>query len=175
LKAKLLFLALIVVLIAVVWGLRIGNKSTSKPLPNDLQEQLVHSASFEALSLSPIPDSDNSGTNTDTLLRYPILGHVKIDDQNLRRELVNAISQDMANANHPPSACILEPRHGIRCIDGSNSVLMAICYRCGDVVLERNGKEEYFLIKMDWGLLSPASQRLFDKMFKETGIKTDSK
>jgi hypothetical protein len=88
---------------------------------------------------------------------------------------VNAISQDMANANHPPSACILEPRHGIRCIDGSNSVLMAICYRCGDVVLERNGKEEYFLIKMDWGLLSPASQRLFDKMFKETGIKTDSK
>ena len=172
-KRKLLFSVLIVVLVVIVWGLVVGN--TSRPLANDLQAQLVHSASFEALALNPIPisDSDRSGDKTNTLLGYPILGLVKIDDQNLRQELVSVISKDIAKANHPPTACILEPRHGIRCVDGSNSVLIAICYRCGDVVLEQNGKDENYLIKMDGALLSPSSKKLFEKLFREAGVKTE--
>src|SRR5207244_5629814 len=147
-KVKLLSFVLIVVLVVIVWNLISRNRS--KPLANDLEEQLIHSASFEALALNPVPISDLNklGTNTDTLLRYPILGHVKIDDQNPRQELVSAISKDIANANHLPTACILEPRHGIRCIDGSNSVLIVICYHCGDVVLERNGKNEGYSVKI---------------------------
>ncbi len=82
-------------------------------------------------------------------------------------------SKDISNAKHLQTACILEPRHGIRCIDGSNSVLIAICYRCGDVVLERNGKDDDYSIKMDGTLFSPASKRLFEKVFREAGIRTD--
>ena len=160
-KRKIFFLVLIVVLAVIVWGLINGNKST--PLSNDLQEQLVRSASFEALALNPvpIPDSDKLTTNSDTILRYPVLGHVKIDDQKLRRELVSAICKDVAEANHSPTACILEPRHGIRCVDGSNSVLIAICYRCGDVVLVKNGKNKDYLIKMD-GAENNATQANLD-------------
>jgi hypothetical protein len=178
-KVKLFILILTLVLMVIVWNLAVG--STSKSLSKDLQEQLVHSASFEVLALNPVPisDSDKFGTkfstNTDTLLHYPILGHAKIDDQNLRRELVSMISKDIAKPNHLPRDCILEPRHGIRCIDGSNSVQIAICYHCGDVLLERNGKDEDYLIKMDGVLLSPASKKLFEKVFREAGIKTDVK
>jgi len=173
-KAKLLVFVLIVVLVTIVWGLVIGNKSV--PLPKDLQEQLIHSANLEVLSLNPVPlvNSDKSDSIANTLLRYPILGHVKINNQNLRLALVNAVSKDIANANHPPTACILAPHHGIHCIDGSNSVLIAICYRCGDVLLERNGKDENYLIKMD-SLFPPDSKQLFEKIFKEAGIKTDEK
>jgi hypothetical protein len=173
-KIKLLFLVLIVASVVIVWNF-IGNNS--KPLASDLQKQLVHSANFEVLALNPvqIPISDRFDTNTNTLLGYPILGHMKITDESLRRELVSTISKDIAKPNHIPRACILEPREGIRCIDGSNSVQIAICYHCGDVWLERNGKDENYLIKMDGWLLSPASKQLFEKIFKEAGIKTDAK
>ena len=172
-KRKLLFIVVILVSIVMVTYLVVGRKS--QPLPKDLQEQLIHSASFEALSLNPEPilNSDKLSTNSDTLLRYPILGHVRIDDQNLRQELVNAVSKDIANANHLPTQCVLEPRHGIRCIDGSNSMLVAICYHCGDVVLSRNGKDEGYLIKMDKSL--PDSKKLFQKIFQTAGFKSDVK
>src|SRR5450432_953384 len=175
-KLKLFLIIPIVVLVLAVfiWDLVVGK---SKPLTNVLQEQLIHSASFEVLALNPVPvdKTDSLGTNIETLLSYPILGSVKIDDQNLRREIVGAVSEDIANAKHLPTACVLDPRHGIRCIDGSNSVLMAICYRCGDVVLERNGSDEGYLIKMGGALRSPASKQLFDKLFREAGVKTEVK
>ena len=170
-KRKLFFLVLTAVVAVIVWSL--FGRNRSEPLPNDLQEQLIRSASFEALSLDPVPvfDSDKIKTNSDKIFRYPVLGRVKIDDQNLRRELVVAISKDVAEANHPQFKCMLEPRHGVRCVDGSNTVLIAICYHCGDVVLARNGKNEDYLIKMNGVLLSPASKELFEKIFKEAGIK----
>jgi hypothetical protein len=114
-------------------------------------------------------------TNIAKLLRYPILGRTNIDDPNLRRQLVDVVSKDIATANHAPTACVLEPHHGIRCVDGSNFIQIAICYRCGDVMVERNGTKEEFLIKKDDILLSPASKQLFDKIFREAGIKTDTK
>ena len=151
-----------------------GNKSS--PLPNGLQERLVGSSSFEALSLIPVPisESDKEATNADVVLGYHVLGTVKIDDRKMRQELVGAVGKDIAEANHPPSSCMLQPRHGIRCGDGSNAVIMLICYHCGDVLLEQNGKPESYLIKISGNLQSPGSMKLFEKIFKEAGVKTDS-
>ena len=172
-KRKILFIVLLVVLVVIFLGLINGNKST--PLPSELAERLAHSANFEALALNPIPIryTDKLVTNLDTILGYKVLGLAKIDDQKLKQELVNAISKDVAEANHARFKCMLEPRHGIRCVDGSNSVLMAICYHCGDVVVEQNKKEKYYLIKMGESLPSPASMELLEKIFTEAGIKTN--
>jgi hypothetical protein len=175
-KRILLFISILVVVV-LVWGLANGSKSP--PLPDGLQNQLVLSSSFEALSLNPttisVSDPEKSKTNMDTLIGYPILGSVKITDDKLRKELINSVCKDIAEPNHRQYACMLEPRHGIRCIEGTNSILMAICYTCGDVLVERNGKDEYYLIKMNKTLLSPSSKQLFDKIFKSAGVKTDTK
>jgi hypothetical protein len=168
----LLFWAAVVALI--VWGLIEGNKS--EPLSKELQERLVSSSSFEALALNhiPTPDSKKSATNVDYAMDYAVLGAVKIDDRMKRQEMVNMVAGDIAGANHPASACMLEPRHGIRCRDGTNTVLVLICYHCGDVEVEQNGKTEYYLIKTGGSLRSPDSMKVFDNIFKEAGVKTDS-
>jgi hypothetical protein len=173
-KKKVFLLFLILGAVLIIGGLI--NRYKSSPLSNELQERLIKSSSFEALALNPVPvpDSDKLTTNVDMALRYPVLGYVKIDNQKTKQELVIAVSKDIAKANHAPTACILEPRHGIRCGEGANAVIMLICYRCGDVVLEQNGKTEDYLIKMGGGFRSPDSMKLFEKIFKEAGIETGS-
>ncbi|MBW8865090.1 MAG: hypothetical protein JF609_09265 [Verrucomicrobia bacterium] len=174
-RAKIFLVFLIFGVALIAWQLSSGNKSS--PLPDGLQERFVGSSSFEALSLNPvlISESGEEATNADVVLGYRVLGTVKIDDRNMRRELVSAVGKDIADANHPPSSCILQPRHGIRCGDGSNAVVMLICYHCGEVLLDENGKSESYLIKTAGNLQSPASMKLFEKIFKEAGIKTDAK
>lgn len=173
-KRKILFLLLISIVALIVWGLINGNKSL--PLSSEVRERLLTDSSFEVLAINPVavPDSELIATNADVVLRYLVLGRVKIDNQKTRQELVNAVGKDIAKANHPPTACILEPRHGIRVGDGTNTMVMLICYRCGDVVLEQNGKTKDYLIKMGSSLRSPNSLKLFERILKQAGIKTDS-
>lgn len=169
------FTSIIIVGVGVIiWGLIVGSRGYAPS--KVLQERLISSAAFEVLALNPviIPDSQPLPTNSDCVLRYPVVGRVSLSDLEKKRELVDLVSSDMAHANHPPYACMLEPRHGIRCGVGSNSMVMLICYHCGDVVLEHDGKSDAYLIKMDGGLRIPASKRMFEKIFKEAGIKTDS-
>ncbi len=111
-------------------------------------------------------------TNSGTLLDYPILGSVQITNQDLIHELVMAVSYDIGHAFHPATLCGLEPRHGIRCTDGTNSILIAICYQCGEVVVQDNGTKSDYLIKDNWQ--SPASRQAFEKIFKQYGIKEDA-
>jgi hypothetical protein len=171
-KVKLFFLCVGAALVVLVLLPTFAERSN--PLPPDLQEQMLRSSSFEVLALNHDPQwalgATNAGTNM--LLNYVILGSVMITNRDLRHELVDDVSDDILKANHGHSTCILEPRHGIRCIDGTNSILMAICYHCGDVVVRRNGKDDGYLIKEDGQ--SPISKEIFKKIFQEAGVKEDA-
>jgi hypothetical protein len=171
-KRKWIILIVVVFLAALV--LLSGTFFGSTPLPADLREKLVCAASFEALALNHIPLSELGLTNADTnmLMGYAILGSVSITNQDLRQELVDAVSYDIRRAYHPPSSCMLEPRHGIRCTNGTNSILMAICYECGDVVVQENGMESGYLIKEN--RRSPASRLVFERLFHEANVKEDA-
>jgi len=93
---------------------------------------------------------------------YPNLGSVEIIPTQEKESLLGALAKGVCQF-HWPTACVLEPRHGLRVVSDSGTNDFAICFKCGDVAAYGFGPAESFT--------TVNSRVAFDKFLDEYKLK----
>ncbi|HVU09120.1 MAG TPA: hypothetical protein VHG89_11320 [Verrucomicrobiae bacterium] len=104
--------------------------------------------------------SGKTPENSDKVFHnYPILGSAEIIPIQEKESLLKNFA-DGIREFHQPSACILEPRHGLRIISDSETNDFAICFKCGDVAAYNFDLAQNFTI-------GSSSKTVFDNFLDE--------
>jgi hypothetical protein len=94
---------------------------------------------------------------------YPVLGHIDVDDADLRNSLLAALRDGVARHPQEPAKCSW-PRHGIRVVKNEMAVEYVICFECLQIQEFVAGN------KPRYGLINPDVQSVFDKPLQDAGI-----
>jgi hypothetical protein len=137
------------------------SKERFQHLPADVRELLEFlddADEFELASLDPEYDHRTPGAKfwTDG---WQVVGRTQIDDHQTRTKLINALLRGIEEGGKPVKC--FEPRHRIRAVRGGKSVVITICFACGNVYF--SPQEGYFSISA-----SPAD--IFNQTLEKASI-----
>jgi hypothetical protein len=107
-------------------------------MPKLAQETLVNAERIELFSLDPSesdPRADedsvaNAKAAKDRFYGVPVLGRLKVSDENVRRKLVKTVVDGVNESMYGEQALCFIPRHGIRATSGDFTVELVICFEC---------------------------------------------
>ncbi len=135
------------------------------PQANSLSKEtraiLDHNEKLILYSIDPNPVRQETDTR-ERFHRYAILGQTEIKDAKLKKELLSALYEGMDSGGGLFPSCF-NPRHGIKAIEGTNSVDLLICFQCNQIV-------EYVGTSQTWWLKSERAEMLFNRTLKEGGV-----
>lgn len=102
--------------------------------------------------------------------RYGVLGKMIVADPALKKQLLAALDDGIAEAQRPPQHGLLapcfKPRHGIRAVDRNGRVVdLVICFECGNARMYADKHKTTFAI-------TETPQALFNRVLKTKGIRT---
>ena len=135
------------------------------PQANSLSKEtraiLDHNEKLILLSIDPNP-VDQESDKRQRFHRYAILGQTEIKDPRLKKELLSALYQGMDSEGGLFPSCF-NPRHGIKAIEGTNSVDLLICFECTQIV-------EYAGTDQTWWVKSERCEKLFSQTLQKAGV-----
>lgn len=106
-------------------------------------------------------------TRPGTINGFTVLGTLSIIDAKTQGELNDALRQSMKDWPHMVSGCIFQPRHALRVTKGSDTVVILICFHCGDVQASFNGKSQGYLY------VNSVTPPIFNDLLKAAKIPQD--
>lgn len=128
---------------------------------------LQSSQQFTLYSLNPsraIPQEETlaSWSKKPKFHKFLILGQTTNSDAPTKEKLIEVLSSGLASSGNQASC--FNPRHGIRAINGSQTVDVFICFECGYLQTWENGKSS------ELRPFSQEGQDIFDHVLRDAKV-----
>jgi hypothetical protein len=125
-RTRLLWLACLLGVGAIVVWYALPTGSRRALLPGDTQSILEHADHFELLSLEP----SLHVTGDDHFQGYVVRGRAVLKDHAVQMKLLHAMYGSLGHG--VPASCF-DPRHGIHAVHNGQTVDILICFECAQV------------------------------------------
>lgn len=142
-------------------------------LPQNVKEALENAEQFEILTWNE-EKKDSAFSEMFVVNSFRVFGNelTKLDGKEKRKDLLNALYEDLSLANPQAMAACFYPHHTIKAKYKDDFIVIAICFRCGKYIGKISKKDYKQMKGTFFGGAIPSSDKskslpVFDKLVSE--------